>query len=78
MNARVNKQYQLKPKHARTNRRMGNVVDQAIAALPQAGIRKSAEYLFTMGVPLEVAVRTLVYPQRRRAIAQVTYGRPRG
>lgn len=42
------------------------VVDQAIAALPAMGIREAAEFLRAMNVPAEVAVRTLVYPNRRR------------
>ena len=42
------------------------VVDQAIAAVPTMGIREAAEFLRAMNVPAEVAVRTLVYPNRRR------------
>jgi len=42
------------------------VVDQAIAALPAVGIREAAEFLSAMKVPADVAVRTLVYPGRRR------------
>lgn len=43
------------------------VVDQAIAALPAVGIKDAAEFLSAMKVPTEVAVRTLVYPGRRRS-----------
>ena len=42
------------------------VVDQAIAAVPAIGIREAAEFLSAMNVPPEVAVRTLVYPGKRR------------
>ncbi|WP_338759082.1 hypothetical protein [Massilia sp. METH4] len=75
MNARVKKQHMLKPAHARTNRRMREIVDQAVTALPEVGIRKSAEFLASLQVPFEVAVRALVYPQRRRAVTPPSYAR---
>jgi hypothetical protein len=75
MNARVKKQYLLKPAHARTNHRMRGLVDQAVTALPDVGVRKAAEFLHSLHVPIEIAVRTLVYPQRRRAVTPPSYGR---
>ncbi len=75
MNTRTRKEYLLKPQHARTNRRMRAIVDQAITALPEAGIRKAAEFLASMNVPCEVAVRALVYPKRRRAVIVPSYRR---
>ena len=75
MNARAKKQYLLKPAHARTNRRMRDLVDQAVTALPEVGVRKSAEFLASLHVPIDVAVRALVYPQRRRAVTPPSYGR---
>jgi hypothetical protein len=75
MNARVKKEFLLKPKHARTNRRMRDAVDKAITAVPEVGIRKSAEFLASMHVPVDVAVRALVYPKRRRAVTPPSYGR---
>jgi hypothetical protein len=78
MNARIKKDFLLKPKHARSNRRMRDIVDQAITALPEVGIRKSAEFMASMHVPIEVAVRALVYPKRRRAVTPPSYGRAGG
>ncbi|QCP14344.1 hypothetical protein FCL38_30960 [Pseudoduganella umbonata] len=75
MNARVKKQYLLKPQHARTNRKMRDLVDQAVTAMPEVGIRKSAEFLASMHVPVEVAVRALVYPKRRRTVTPPSYRR---
>ncbi len=43
-----------------------DVVNQAIAAVPTLGLQQVAEYLSAMNVPPEVAVRALVYPDRRR------------
>ncbi len=54
---------QLHPRHDQKTRA---VVDQAIAALPAIGLRDAAEFLSAMKVSPEVAVRTLVYPNRRR------------
>ncbi|WBS04986.1 hypothetical protein OU994_12235 [Pseudoduganella sp. SL102] len=77
MNARAKKEFLLKPQHARTNHKMRDLVDQAVTALPEVGIRKSAQFLASMRVPLEVAVRALVYPKRRRAVKPPSYGRQR-
>jgi|GEM_PF-2363455 len=38
-----------------------DVVNQAIAAIPTLGVQQAAEYLASMNVPPEVAIRTLVY-----------------
>jgi hypothetical protein len=50
----------------RTDFRTRDVVNQAIAAIPQLGLQQVAEYLNAMNVPPEIAIRTLVYPERRR------------
>jgi hypothetical protein len=50
----------------RSDYRTRDVVNQAIAALPEIGLRRAAEFLAAMGVPHEVAVRTLIYPSQRR------------
>lgn len=55
-----------RPKHIRTDMWTREVVDQAIAAMPAIGLRQAAEFLSAMKVPPDIAVRTLVYPQRRR------------
>ena len=52
--------------HLRTDFRTRDVVNQAIAAIPTLGLQKVAEFLSAMNVPPEVAIRTLVYPGRRR------------
>jgi hypothetical protein len=52
--------------HPRHDQKTRAVVDQAIAAVPAIGIREAAEFLSAMKVPPEVAVRTLVYPNKRR------------
>ena len=54
------------PRSPRTDVRTRDVVDQAIAAMPTLGLQQVAEFLNAMNVPPEVAIRTLVYPQRRR------------
>ena len=51
----------------RIDLRTRDLVDQAIASVPTLGLQRAAEFLATMNVPAEVAVRVLVYPQRRRA-----------
>lgn len=56
-----------RPHHARADIKTREVVDQAIAAVPAVGLRQAAEFLSAMKVPHAVAVRTLVYPNRRRA-----------
>ncbi|MFD2365777.1 hypothetical protein [Pseudoduganella sp. GCM10020061] len=53
--------------HPRTDRNTSAIVEQAIAALPRVGLRQAAEFLAAMRVAPRVAVRTLVYPGRRRA-----------
>jgi hypothetical protein len=50
----------------RSDLRTRDVVNQAIAALPEIGLRRAAEFLAAMGVPHHVAVRTLIYPSQRR------------
>jgi len=50
----------------RVDLRTRDLVDQAIASVPTLGLQRAAEFLATMNVPAEVAVRVLVYPQRRR------------
>ena len=51
----------------RTDLRTRDVVNQAIAAIPTLGLQQVAEFLNAMNVPPEVAIRTLVYPSRRRS-----------
>lgn len=53
-------------KHPRTDFRTRDVVNQAIASIPTVGLQRAAEFLSAMNVPAEVAIRTLVYPERRR------------
>jgi hypothetical protein len=50
----------------RTDLRTRDLVNQAIASVPTLGLQRAAEFLAAMNVPAEIAVRTLVYPQRRR------------
>lgn len=67
MNNRDNKhrhdQQTLHPRHDHKTR---EVVDQAIAAVPAIGVHDAAAFLAAMKVPHEVALRTLVYPKKRR------------
>lgn len=51
----------------RTDLRTRDLINQAIASVPTLGLQRAAEFLATMNVPAEVAVRVLVYPNRRRA-----------
>ena len=51
----------------RTDGRTRDLVNQAVASIPTLGLQRAAEFLATMNVPAEVAVRVLVYPKRRRA-----------
>lgn len=51
---------------ARTDMRTRDLVNQAVASVPTLGLQRAAEFLAAMNVPAEIAVRTLVYPQRRR------------
>ena len=50
----------------RTDIRTRDLVNQAVASIPTLGLQRAAEFLATMNVPAEVAVRVLVYPNRRR------------
>jgi hypothetical protein len=50
----------------RTDMRTRDLVNQAVASVPTLGLQRAAEFLASMGVPAEIAVRTLVYPARRR------------
>jgi hypothetical protein len=51
----------------RVDMRTRDLVNQAVASVPTLGLRRAAEFLAAMNVPAEIAVRTLVYPNRRRA-----------
>lgn len=51
----------------RLDSRTSDLVNQAIASVPTLGLQRAAEFLATMNVPAEVAVRVLVYPHLRRA-----------
>lgn len=51
----------------RTDVRTCDLINQAIASVPSVGLQRAAEFLASMNVPAEVAIRTLVYPARRRA-----------
>lgn len=50
----------------RTDMRTRDLVNQAVASVPSLGLQRAAEFLAAMNVPAEIAVRTLVYPHRRR------------
>lgn len=52
----------------RTDMRTRDLVNQAVASVPSLGLQRAAEFLAAMNVPAEIAVRTLVYPNRRRAV----------
>ena len=54
------------PRVARTDLRTRDLINQAVASVPTLGLQRAAEFLAAMNVPAEIAVRTLVYPQRRR------------
>jgi hypothetical protein len=51
----------------RTDMRTRDLVNQAVASIPSLGLQRAAEFLAAMNVPAEIAVRTLVYPDRRRS-----------
>jgi hypothetical protein len=51
----------------RTDMRTRDLVNQAVASIPTLGLQRAAEFLAAMNVPAEIAVRTLVYPHRRRS-----------
>lgn len=50
----------------RTDVRTCDLINQAIASIPSVGLQRAAEFLNSMNVPAEIAIRTLVYPARRR------------
>lgn len=50
----------------RTDVRTCDLINQAIASVPSVGLQRAAEFLASMNVPAEIAIRTLVYPARRR------------
>ena len=51
----------------RTDMRTRDLINQAVASIPTLGLQRAAEFLAAMNVPAEIAVRALVYPDRRRA-----------
>jgi len=51
----------------RTDMRTRDLINQAVASIPALGLQRAAEFLASMNVPAEIAVRTLVYPNRRRS-----------
>ena len=57
----------LEQRKQRTDMRTRDLVNQAVASVPSLGLQRAAEFLAAMNVPAEVAVRTLVYPDRRRS-----------
>jgi len=63
MNADSGTLNQRKP---RTDMRTRDLINQAVALVPAVGLQRAAEFLASMHVPAEIAVRTLVYPNRRR------------
>jgi hypothetical protein len=50
----------------RTDMRTRDLINQAVASIPTLGLQRAAEFLASMNVPAEIAVRALVYPNRRR------------
>ena len=56
-----------KVRRQRLDTRTRDLINQAVASVPTLGLQRAAEFLATMNVPAEVAVRVLVYPNRRRA-----------
>ena len=50
----------------RTDLRTRDLVNQAVASIPTVGLKRAAEFLEAMNVPADIAVRALVYPNRRR------------
>ncbi len=53
-------------KRLRMDTRTRALVNQAVESIPTLGLRRAAQFLATMHVPAEIAVRALVYPHRRR------------
>jgi hypothetical protein len=58
----------LEQRKPRTDMRTRDLVNQAVASIPSLGLQRAAEFLAAMNVPAEIAVRTLVYPHRRRNV----------
>jgi len=58
----------LEQRKQRTDMRTRDLVNQAVASVPSLGLQRAAEFLAAMNVPAEIAVRTLVYPHRRRNV----------
>lgn len=58
----------LEQRKPRTDMRTRDLVNQAVASIPTLGLQRAAEFLAAMNVPAEIAVRTLVYPHRRRNV----------
>jgi len=56
----------LAERRPRTDMRTRDLVNQAVASVPTLGLPRAAEFLAEMGVPSDIAVRALVYPNRRR------------
>ena len=56
----------LAERRPRMDMRTRDLVNQAVASVPTLGLQRAAEFLAAMGVPAEIAVRALVYPNRRR------------
>jgi hypothetical protein len=56
----------LEQRKPRTDMHTRDLVNQAVASVPSLGLQRAAEFLAAMNVPAEIAVRTLVYPHRRR------------
>ncbi|RYE97270.1 MAG: hypothetical protein EOO78_19410 [Oxalobacteraceae bacterium] len=56
----------LEQRKQRIDMRTRDLVNQAVASVPSLGLQRAAEFLAAMNVPAEIAVRTLVYPHRRR------------
>lgn len=50
----------------RADLRTRDLINQAIASMPTLGVQRAAAFLAAMNVPPEIAVRCLVYPNRRR------------
>jgi hypothetical protein len=63
----VNDTLSVADRKQRTDMRTRDLVNQAIASVPTLGLQRAAEFLAAMNVPAEIAVRTLVYPHRRRS-----------
>ena len=62
----VQPHYSANTRVMRTDMRTRDLVNQAVASIPTLGLQRAAEFLAAMNVPAEIAVRTLVYPSRRR------------